>query len=238
MHSLVVSPNLSIKETVNESKNNKLYQFINRSDENIFICLTQIERLIMFYKLVRNTILATPLTLPKFKQTASMAILVAGIGLFGIKSADARNALVQTQNVPESSSYVIASGAEKLMAQLVDANSPIYGTWSLKYSVDGTIYQSILVMEGYSGAMRTRYFDSTINKRQVIDQEISLKSSPQGLVLLGYNPVYSGTSTKHPTYAADNFLFSIEPDGSVLAYTCDDLRRCSAVDVETILSQS
>jgi hypothetical protein len=186
----------------------------------------------MFSKLVCNTLLVKSPTLPNFKQTASIAILVAGIGLFGIKSADARNTLAQT------SSYPIASSAAKLIAQFVDANSPLYGSWSLRYSVDGVVYQSVLVMQGYSGVMRTRYFDSSINRRQVVDQEISLKSSPQGLVLLGYNPVYPGTSRRHPTYAADNFLFSVEPDGSVIAYTCDDLQRCSAVDVESIVSQS
>ncbi|WP_334713839.1 hypothetical protein [Nostoc sp.] len=184
----------------------------------------------MFSKLVCNTLLAKSLTLPTFKQTASIAILVAGIGLFGIKSANGRDILAQTPNTSQSSSYAIA--------QLVDANSPLYGSWSFRYSVDGVVYQSVLVMKGYSGMMRTRYFDSTINQRQVVDQEISLKSSPQGLVLLGYNPVYPGTSRRHPTYAADNFLFSVEPDGSVIAYTCDDLRRCSAVDVESIVSQS
>ncbi|MHC5729575.1 MAG: hypothetical protein ACYTXY_36715, partial [Nostoc sp.] len=188
------------------------------------------ERLIMFSKLVRNTALSTSLILPNFKQTTSIAILVAGIGLFSIKSVDARNALVQTPDVSQSSSYAIA--------QLLEANSPIYGTWNLRYSIDGIVYQSVLVMEGYSGMMRTRYFDPTINKKQVIDQEISLKSSPQGLVLLGYNPVYAGTSIRHPTYAADNFLFSVEPDGSLAAYTCDNLRQCSAVDVEKIVSQS
>ncbi|MEH2264835.1 hypothetical protein [Nostoc sp.] len=177
-----------------------------------------------------NTLLAKSLTLPTFKQTASIAILVAGIGLFGIKSANGRNILAQTPNTSQSSSYAIA--------QLVDANSPLYGSWSLRYSIDGVVYQSVLVMKGYSGMMRTRYFDSTINRRQVVDQEISLKSSPQGLVLLGYNPVYPETSRRHPTYAADNFLFSVEPDGSVIAYTCDDLQQCSAVDVESIVSQS
>lgn len=159
----------------------------------------------MFSKLVCNTILTTSLRLPKFKQTTLIAILVAGIGLFDVKSAEARNALVPTPDVSQSSSYAIA--------QLIDANSPIYGNWQLRYSVDGIVYQSVLVMKGYSGAMRTRYFDPSINKSQVIDQTISLKSSAQGLVLLGYNPVYAGTSTRHPTYAADNFLFSIEPDG-------------------------
>ncbi|MEH2385088.1 MAG: hypothetical protein V7K14_04725 [Nostoc sp.] len=213
--------------------NRKTTKIINLStvaDEYIIILLTQIQRLIMFYKLVRNTVLTASLALPNFKQTTSIAILITGIGLSGIKSVEARNALVQTPNVSQSSSYAIA--------QLLDANSPIYGSWKLKYSVDGVVYQSVLVMKGYSGVMRTRYFDSRINKKQVVDQEISLKSSAQGLVLLGYNPVYPGTSKRHPTYAADNFLFSVEPDGSLTAYTCDDQRQCSAVDVERIVSQS
>ncbi|MBN3911441.1 MAG: hypothetical protein HWQ35_34370 [Nostoc sp. NMS1] len=183
----------------------------------------------MFSELVRKTVLATSLRLPNFKQTTSMTILVVGIGLYGIKSVDARNVLVQTPKVSQSSFYAIA--------QLLDANSPIYGSWNLRYSIDGIVYQSVLVMEGYSGVMRTRYFEPGINKKQVVDQQISLKSSPQGLVLLGYNPVYAGTSRRHPTYVADNFLFSIQPDGSLTAYTCDDLQQCSAVDVESILSQ-
>jgi hypothetical protein len=194
----------------------------------------------MFDKLVHNnTVLAKSFPFPNFKQTASIGILLAGIGLFGIKSVDARNVLVQTPDASQSSSYTIRQEHKtELIAQLVDAHSPLYGSWQLKYSVDGVVYQSVLVMEGYSGMMRTRYFEPGINKKQVIDQEISLKSSPQGLILLGYNPVYAGTSRKHPNYAADNFLFSIQPNGSVTAYTCDNLLQCSAVDVETILSQS
>lgn len=182
----------------------------------------------MFDKLICNTVLATSFTLPNFKKTASLAILVTGIGLFGIKSADAKNTLVQTAVVSQSSSYTIA--------QIVNANSPLYGSWSLRYSIDGVVHESVLVMEGYYGAMRTRYFDSSINRSQAIAQEISLKSSPEGLILLGDNPVYAGTSKRHPNYAADNFLFSVEPDGSVIAYTCDNLRQCSAVNVEAISS--
>lgn len=191
----------------------------------------------MFFELVRNTGLAASLAFPNFKQTTSIAILVAGIGLFGIKSVDARNALVQTPDVSQSSSYAIGFAAPKVIAQLLDANSPIYGSWKLGYSIDGIVYQSVLVMEGYSGVMRTRYFDPSINQKQGVDQKISLKSSPQGLVLLGYNPVYAGTSRRHPTYAADNFLFSVEPDGSLTAYTCDAQTQCSAVDIERIVSQ-
>ncbi|MBD2775268.1 hypothetical protein [Iningainema tapete] len=167
-----------------------------------------------------------------FKQTASMGILLLGIGLFGMKSADAKNPLVQSPvptpsvDVTQSSSYTIA--------QLVEANSPVNGSWKLTYSVDGIVYQSVLLMNGYTGAMRIRYFDPNLRKTQAVDQSLRLKSSPQGLVLLGYNPVYAGTSRRHPTYSADNFLFSIRPDGSPAVFVCDYARRCSAVDVETI----
>ncbi|HEY9875965.1 MAG TPA: hypothetical protein V6D12_21215 [Candidatus Obscuribacterales bacterium] len=56
----------------------------------------------------------------------------------------------------------------------------------------------------------------------------------QRLVLLGYNPVYRGTNTRHPTYSADNFLFQVSPDGSLGVATCDDAGQCSSVDIEEI----
>lgn len=178
----------------------------------------------MFAKLFHNTVFPKSFKLPSWKQTTSVTMLVAGIGLFGIKSANARNVLVQTPEVSQSSSYTIA--------QLVEANLPLYGSWYLKHSVDGIVHQSVLEMNGHFGNMRTRYFDPTINRKESVDQQMVLKSSPYGLVLLGYNPVYAGTSTRHPNYAADNFLFSINDDGTFIAYTCDDDRRCSAVDVQ------
>ena len=176
----------------------------------------------------------------KVRQTATIGILVVGMGLFGVESANAKNPLTEapairlkplqriapSTHVAQSSSYTIA--------QVTDANNPLYGSWKLTYSVDGIVYQSVLVMNGYSGAMRTRYFDPNFKKPQVVDQTIRLKSSSKGLVLLGYNPVYAGTSRKHPTYSADNFRFSLQPDGSVVIVNCDDAQQCSAVDVETI----
>ena len=89
-------------------------------------------------------------------------------------------------------------------------------------------------MSGYSGKMRTRYFDPNFNRTQTIDQSMSLRSSSRGLVLLGYNPVYAGTNTQSSTYSADNFLFQVSTDGSLLAATCDDAGQCSDVDVESV----
>ena len=89
-------------------------------------------------------------------------------------------------------------------------------------------------MNGYSGKMRTRYFDSNVRKTQTVDQTMSLRSSSRGLILVGYNPVYAGTNTRNPTYSADNFLFQVSSDGSLNAATCDDAGQCSDVDVESV----
>lgn len=158
-----------------------------------------------------------------FKRTGAIALLSLTVGLFGIESANAKTPLTEAP-VTVPSNYI---------AQVTDANSPIYGSWKLRYSVDGIVYESILVMQGFSGSMRTKYYDPSRGK-QAVDQTMYLKSSPDGLVLLGYNPVYAGTTIKHPTYVADNFLFAIEYDGSAKAAICDDSLRCSGVTVQAI----
>lgn len=137
-----------------------------------------------------------------------------------------KNPVIPENSNPQSSSFTIA--------QLTQASSPIYGNWKLQYSVDGIIYESVLVMQGYYGGMRTRYFDPQSRRSTAVDQTMTLKSSANGLVLLGSNPVYAGTRTRHPTYSADNFLFQIRPDGTTVAFTCDYNLQCSPVDIESI----
>lgn len=160
-----------------------------------------------------------------FKKSISTgALLIGVIGLFGIESVSARN-----YSEKPSSSYTIAQSNSKI----TDANSPIYGTYKLTYSVDGIVYESTLVMSGYSGVMRTRYYNPNTSKTEVVRQNISLKSIPQGLFLIGSNPVYDRTSRKAESYSPDNFLFSITPDGPVF-FTCDRMERCSHVDLEVI----
>jgi hypothetical protein len=167
-----------------------------------------------------------------YQQIAFVLVLVVGMGLFDIKQANAKNAFTKapfttdsTQNTP-SSSFTIA--------QITEASSPLYGSWKLTFSVNGIVYKGYLIMRGYYGDLRVSYFDPNTRNKATIDQTMKLMSSSQGLVLLGYNPVYAGTSISHPIYAADNFVFSLQPDGSLVAFTCDDEKRCSSVDVEFV----
>jgi hypothetical protein len=167
-----------------------------------------------------------------YHKTVSFLALILGIGLFGIKSVDAKNPLI---TVPiNKNSQLIAPSSSIKIAQLTEASSPLYGSWRLTFSAGGIVHEGILVMQGYYGVLRVWYFDPNLKKKASIDEYMELKSSSKGLVLLGYNPVYAETFVSHPTYIADNFLFSIQPDGSLVALTCDARERCSSVDIEEI----
>lgn len=109
---------------------------------------------------------------------------------------------------------------------------PIAGCFDLVYSVSGISYESRLVMQGEAGYMRTRYYDTSLGRTADVGQSMRLGNSARGVVIYGYNPVYYGTSTSHPTYSPDNFLFRINPSGSYVFKTCDDAGRCSDVDIE------
>jgi hypothetical protein len=167
-----------------------------------------------------------------FKYTASIGILLLGIGFSGLKSADAKSPSAQTP-VPHSSTDIKPSQSSSYTVAQTFGASPIYATWRLIHSFDGVVYESTLVMKGYSGVMRTRFFSPNTRRTEVVRQNMVLKSTPRGLMLIGSNPVYDGTSRRHPTYVEDNFMLSITPDGLVVL-TCDRLMRCSDVDLEVI----
>ncbi|BDA72632.1 hypothetical protein RIVM261_009370 [Rivularia sp. IAM M-261] len=147
------------------------------------------------------------------KQFASIGILVTGLGFLGLESVDAKT--------PLQTSYTVAQTIKP---------SPIYETFKLTHSFDGIVYESVLKMEGHSGVMRTRYFNPITRKITVVRQTMKLDSTPQGLVIYGYNPVDDVTN-KPISYSPDNYLISIRPDGSVFLH-CDDQGQCSNVDVE------
>lgn len=139
---------------------------------------------------------------------------------------------VQALSLPKKASTVTPS--ESLLSSSsfkIAQSSPVQGQWKLRYSVTGVVYESILRMEGYSGVMLTRFFDVNTKSTAIVQQTMRLRSSPKGLVILGYNPVYPGTKTSYPRYSPDNFLFQIRPDGSLLFATCDDAMRCSPVEI-------
>jgi hypothetical protein len=126
----------------------------------------------------------------------------------------------------------------KYLAKEISENSvylaqsnPLYGCWSLTSSVFGVVYESLLQMNGYSGVMVTAFFNPNTNSTEYVEQTMKLQDSAHGLMIFGSNPVYAGTSIRHPTYSPDNFLFQVRPNGEYRFVTCDNAGRCSPVEV-------
>ena len=147
------------------------------------------------------------------------------LGCFNIQTAEAKNALVNAKPSPAPTLINQSPSSSFAIAQLTEASYPVYGSYSLTYSVDGTVYQGVLKMNGYRGKLRVRFFSPDLRRTEIVDQEMRLKSSSQGLILLGY-------SSSIANYSPDNFIFAIDPDGTLIAHTCDYLKRCSPVDVQ------
>ncbi len=82
-------------------------------------------------------------------------------------------------------------------------------------------------MDGYDGVMVTEYYEVEYGRTLTIKQTMRLRASSEGLLILGYNPVFYGTNRRVSTYSPDNFLFQIRPDGSYQFTMCDDRERCS-----------
>ncbi|MBF2062997.1 MAG: hypothetical protein IGS39_00965 [Calothrix sp. C42_A2020_038] len=164
------------------------------------------------------------------KNAVSIGFLLLGIGLSGLQPAGAGTTKINSAshgaNMTKPSSYTIA--------QFSQATSPLYGNWKLTYSVDGIVYESILIMNGYTGGMGTTYYDPNLRRTRIISQAMYLRSSSQGLILVGSDPRDYYTKRPEHNYAADNFLISIRPNGSLLVINCDRAGRCSDVDIQAI----
>lgn len=142
-------------------------------------------------------------------------------------SVYALNSNPKAKNLLDNSQLESSNDDSRYLAQ----SDGLYGCWALTYSAAGTIYESLLRMNGYDGVMVTGFFNSAVGNTVYVKQTMKLRNSAQGLAIYGYSPVNAQTGASIPTYSPDNFLYQVRPDGSQLFGTCDDQGRCSAVKV-------
>jgi hypothetical protein len=111
--------------------------------------------------------------------------------------------------VAQTSSSIFTRANSIKVAQV----NPIYGCWRLTWSPVGIVHESRLRMNGYYGTMVTNYYNQRTRRSESVQQSMRLGSSPRGLVIIGSNPVYVGTSYR-ATYNADSLFFQLRPNGS------------------------
>lgn len=162
--------------------------------------------------------------------------LIAGIWIT-INSSNPVYALNNNQNIK----YLLGNNQLKLLnsdSGYLAQSDGLYGCWALTHSAAGTIYESLLRMDGYDGLMVTGFFNSAVGDTVYVKQSMKLRNSAQGLVIDGSNPVNAQTGASIPTYSPDNFLYQVRPNGDQLFGTCDDQGQCSSVEVGSCPSSS
>ncbi len=144
------------------------------------------------------------------------------------------NPLKIINNTPQSDSLnVDCKLSEKKESIYLAQKQSETGCWKLIHSVGGIVHESILVLRGDRGKMLTTYFSRRLGRTEQVEQTMKVTNSPRGILIIGSNPVYYNTDTRHPTYSPDNFLLQVTPSGETRIGTCDRAGQCSDVDVES-----
>ncbi|PSB51549.1 hypothetical protein [Chamaesiphon polymorphus] len=82
------------------------------------------------------------------------------------------------------------------------------------------------------GRMTVKFFSPQLGRQESVDQIMRTENSAQGILLVGSDPVYSGTRRRHPNYSPDNFLLRIDENGRRSFFTFDLNRNVSAVEID------
>jgi hypothetical protein len=81
------------------------------------------------------------------------------------------------------------------------------------------------------GRMTVKYFNPALGRQESVDQTIRSENTPQGMLLIGSNPIYSGTRRRMPTYIPDTFLLRIDENGRRSFFALDNNRNASPLEV-------
>jgi hypothetical protein len=99
-----------------------------------------------------------------------------------------------------------------------DVATAIDGAWNLSL---GNIRLQLDVA-GTAGKLRVRY---KTDKGELVDveEQISLRRTTQGILLVAANPVHAGTLSPYTDYAPDELFFALQADGSFKAWARDNV---------------
>jgi hypothetical protein len=151
------------------------------------------------------------------KSSYLLALIFSAIGIMNTSSSWATSLTTVTNSQPTASHKIAQSDVQCL---------------SLAYNVGGTLHNSTLVMKNSVGLMITEFYSRPLGRNTRVQQTMKAVASPDGLFILGSNPVFPQTNQPYPNYAVDNFLFKTTPSGDVVAVNCDNAKVCVPVRVE------
>jgi hypothetical protein len=91
--------------------------------------------------------------------------------------------------------------------------------FEIKFKAGITQYRGALVLyDDGTGAFRVKYFSD--GQTRMVEQQMKVENTTEGMRLAGYNPVYPGTKYTYSNYNADNFYLTQDENG---VYTCENI---------------
>lgn len=104
------------------------------------------------------------------------------------------------------------------------------------FTVGTTQHRAALYMDwtNGSGLMRVRYYSNGVT--QMIEQTMAVEKTNSGIRIAGYNPVYAGTTRRHPSYIADNFYIFRDENGRVSIINVDDRNVTANCTIRSVSS--
>lgn len=92
--------------------------------------------------------------------------------------------------------------------------------YEIRFTAGVTQHRGALVLfDDGTGLVRIRYYN---NGTKMVEQKIRIQNTRNGLRLACYNPVYPGTTRRHPSYVADNFYLTQNEYGKTQLVNIDD----------------
>jgi hypothetical protein len=90
--------------------------------------------------------------------------------------------------------------------------APSARVFRIQWRVGDDVYDALLILQGSAGRMRVRYSSSAGGSSQLVEQQMRLQRSQNGLMIIGSSPIDVSTEAPHSTYAPDSFLI-VNQDG-------------------------
>lgn len=150
----------------------------------------------------------------------AVAIAVCGQSNVRVLAEITRDALPQTPVKTQQRS--VSQSRRPICANMAFRNSA------------GILHQGKLMLNrSGNGAMQVQFFNAGTNRPEAVIQAMTVRDSEYGVLIIGSNPVYAGTRTRHPTYHPDNFLLRAGDNGDYAIYAFDGQGQQGQVEIST-----
>ena len=121
---------------------------------------------------------------------------------------------------------LVAFAATEVLAQ---------NAYDLYYSVAGTKYHGLLWLnEDGTGVMRVKYYDVNRKRNVTIEEGMETTAISGMPALEGYDVVFAGTRTAHPSYAPDILFFKTDYYGTLIMYVTDAYGNLARVSLREV----